>query len=157
MPVSLPHLTPLFRLLAVCLALLPAAASLGKGEGAWALSPYRIQAVVAVESISVGADELAQQIAAHLGQRSDSAIGALWDLDVLIAQPGDVGTVLRLASGESQDFDALPPLQETDAEASTVAGARQEAARGGQRGRPRHPRLGDRVRRAPPPLGASGY
>lgn len=87
---------------------LGAALAAAQGSSSWTLAPYRVRALIAVETSSVDEQELAQRIEQRINERSDSAIGALWNLKTEIAAPADRRLVSDLAFGLSTRRDALP-------------------------------------------------
>ncbi|MCA9239015.1 MAG: hypothetical protein KDA37_02395 [Planctomycetales bacterium] len=107
---SLPRLYLTLLALAAFAAATPTGA---QSLNAWALKPYRIHALVAVDTMTTDSAAFGEAIQDFLYQRTNSAIGPQWDLRVTIAPVARREEVRRVASGRSDDIDQLPGLEET--------------------------------------------
>lgn len=111
-------------------ALAAAPPSAAQSLNAWALKPYRIHVLVSVDTLGADATAFGQQIEDHLRQRSNSAIGPQWDLQVTIAPAAQRADVRRAALGSSDELAELPAPE--DAPDKTLLIAIQQDVRGVQ-------------------------
>ncbi len=89
------------------------AATPAAGQSVWELTPYRVQVYVAFVSCPVFTPRLRVQLTSDLVSRTDTLIGAPWDLAVETAPP-DLRQAM-LEGLEKLTFDPIPkPWQEFD-------------------------------------------
>ena len=87
--------TPKQRLAALALVLATCASADAADRRFWALTPYKIRAMIAVDSRMIASDQLVERVAEHLSQRADSSIGPIWDLRVEPLGSGERVSALR--------------------------------------------------------------
>lgn len=99
---------PTWRLALLCVGLLGglAAADAHAAQSVWELTPYRIRVLLAVASKPELTERLAEQVRAIVTERSDSSIGAAWDLHFEPA-PAALQTAM-LASLDTMTAASLP-------------------------------------------------
>ncbi|TWT35650.1 hypothetical protein KOR34_05440 [Posidoniimonas corsicana] len=73
----------------------------------WRLSPYEIQMLVAVESVTAGDQEVAADVDTHVNERADASIGALWDMHIAAASPAETRLVADAIDGQAAAREAL--------------------------------------------------
>lgn len=100
----------------------------------WGLTPYRVRVVVAVDTQSAAPEAFAHHLAERLAERTDAAIGALWRLETVVADPR-LRTAL-ISAPEGELGAVLPDREDEEKESAEDEASEGEQEDGEHRARP---------------------